>query len=140
MRSNIYEKNIGLPACKWKEKFEPSFVFDITDTISSYTIFLTMRHTDAYPYSNIWLNVKTTKPGEKNYSTAKIEIPLAEADGKWIGYGMNEIWEHKAPLTPGGGPVHFSAKGEYKISLQQIMRTNPLPEVMSVGIRLEKNQ
>jgi hypothetical protein len=42
------------------------------------------------------------------------------------------------PLTKNGGAMHFSQTGQYTISLKQIMRMNPLPEIMSMGIRLEK--
>ncbi len=140
IHSNVFEKNVAMPSNKWKETFQPVYTFDITDTTKTYNLFLTMRHTDAYPFSNIWLNVKMLKPGEKEYTNVKIEIPLAQPDGKWLGRGMNEIWEQLMPLTRDGEPLHFSKQGEYKIQLEQIMRTNPLPEVMSVGIRLEKNQ
>ena len=62
MQSDVYEKNVALPSTKWNESNKPSFTFDITDTVASYTMSLTMRHTDAYSYSNIWLNVTTTPP------------------------------------------------------------------------------
>jgi hypothetical protein len=48
---------------------------------------------------------------------------------------MNEIWDHRMLIA---SPLHFSKEGNYEITLHQIMRINPLPEVMSVGIRLEK--
>ncbi len=140
MRSDVYEKNVALPSNKWEESNKPSFTFDISDTLANYTMSLTMRHTDAYPYSNIWLNVTTTPPDEKTGSSVKIEVPLAQPDGKWLGRGMNEIWEHRMPLSRNGEAIHFKKKGVYTIQLEQIMRVNPLPEVMSVGVRLEKNK
>ncbi len=139
MHSNVFEKNIAIPSNTWKADFKPVYVFDITDTNATYMMDLTMRHTDAYPFSNIWLNVKTTQPGEQQPTSVKVEIPLAQADGKWLGRGMNEIWEHRMPLTRNGQAIRFPKKGTYKIQLEQIMRVNPLPEVMSVGVRLEKN-
>ena len=140
IHSNVYEKNSAIPSNKWNNQFRPGFIFNISDTTVSYKMSLTMRHTDAYPYSNIWLNVRTTFPGEKESKLVKVEVPLAQADGQWMGRGMNEIWEHQMPLTRDGNAIRFSKKGEYKIELEQIMRVDPLPEVMSVGIRLEKNQ
>ncbi len=140
MQSDVYEKNVALPSTKWNESNKPSFTFDITDTVASYTMSLTMRHTDAYSYSNIWLNVTTTPPNEKTGTTVKIEVPLAQPDGKWLGRGMNEIWEHRMPLSRNGEAIYFKKKGVYTIQLEQIMRVNPLPEVMSVGVRLEKNK
>jgi gliding motility-associated lipoprotein GldH len=136
--SNVFEKNVAIPNCKWKNEFKPTYEFEITDTVSNYSLFLTMRHTDAYQYANIWLNIKTKMPNENEYTLMRIEVPLAQENGKWLARkSMNEIYEHKASLT-GSGAVHFAKKGIYTIQLEQIMRVNPLTEVMSVGIRLEK--
>lgn len=135
--SNEFEKNISIPNNKWNENLKPSYEFDITDTVSNYAMFFMMRHSDAYKFSNIWLNIKTQMPGDKDFSSMRVEVPLAQENGKWLGRGMNEIFEHKMSLT-GNGAVHFSKTGKYTIQLEQIMRENPLKEVMSVGIRLEK--
>lgn len=139
IHSNVYEKNVAMPYNRWKSDNKPTFAFYISDTGSTYQLYLTMRHTDAYPYSNLWLNVHSNLPGDAEDSVVKIEIPLAQADGKWLGRGMNEIWEHRMPLSRSGKALKFRHSGRYHVELQQIMRTDPLPEVMSVGIRLEKN-
>lgn len=135
--ANEFEKNVAIPNNKWNQKFKPNYEFEITDTTSNYALFLTMRHTDAYQFANIWLNIQTKMPEEKNFTSMRTEVPLAQENGKWLGRGMNEIYDHKMSLT-GNGAVHFSKKGKYTIQLEQIMRVNPLTEVMSVGIRLEK--
>lgn len=135
LRSNVFEKNVAIKNHRWSEKYTPAFTFEITDTVSDYSMSFNMRHTDAYPYSNIWLNIKTAFPGVDTTTEAKIEVPLADLEGKWLGRGMNEIWEHQMQIA---SPLKFSKTGTYTITLQQIMRSSILPEVMSVGIRLEK--
>jgi gliding motility-associated lipoprotein GldH len=135
LRSNVFEKNVAIRNHQWNENYRPSFTFDITDTLSDYSMSFNMRHTDAYPFSNIWLRIKTAFPGVDTATETKIEVPLADLEGKWLGRGMNEIWEHQMLIA---SPLRFSKTGTYTITLQQIMRSNPLPEVMSVGIRLEK--
>ena len=52
---------------------------------------------------------------------------------------MGEIWEQRLLLNMDGAPLHFSKPGLYHLQLRQLMRTNPLPDILSVGIRLEKN-
>jgi len=135
LRSNVFEKNVAIKNHRWSEKYTPAFTFEITDTVSDYSMSFNMRHTDAYPYSNIWLNIKTAFPGVDTATETKIEVPLADLEGKWLGRGMNEIWEHQMQIA---SPLKFSKTGTYTITLQQIMRSSILPEVMSVGIRLEK--
>ncbi len=98
-----------------------------------------IRHTEAYPYSNIWLWVYTKKPGDSTFKKTRVEIPLADAAGKWLGRGMGEIWEQRMPITDEGDKSILRKKGVWEIKLEQNMRVNPLPEVLQVGVRIEKN-
>ncbi len=137
--SNEFEKNIFIPSHDWKSNFEPSFDFDIADTTAKYKIYVLLRHTDAYLFSNIWLRIDTKEPNKTEFSKQNVELPLATKLGKWTGKGFNEIWEHKIALT-GNGFTKFDKKGIYTIKLKQIMRQDPLPEVMSVGLSIEKEK
>lgn len=136
-KSNVFEKNQSIPNNAWKNSYKPSFEFEISDTSTQYRIYLTIRHTDAYPFSNLWLNISTTMPGDSHAQQIRTEIPLSQEDGKWLGRMHDEICTQQLSLTK-NGTVRFDKLGRYKIKLEQIMRQNPLPEVMSVGIRLEK--
>ncbi len=139
IRTNTFEKNVAIPKFKWDEKNKIPYTFYISDTTSSYSMYFMIRHTDAYPFSNIWLNIETIFPIKDSSVSSKVEVPLADPEGKWLSRGskgMNEVWEHKMLIA---SPLKFSKAGEYTIALSHIMRVNPLPEIMSVGIRLEKN-
>ena len=50
---------------------------------------------------------------------------------------MGEIYEQRIPVSFGDS-VSFNKKGSYQVSMEQNMRINPLPEIMNVGLRLEK--
>ena len=67
----------------------------------------------------------------------RINVPLAEASGKWLGRGMGEIYEQRLQLQLPDS-VSFHRAGTYEVALEQNMRLNPLPEVMNIGFRLEK--
>lgn len=136
--SGVFEKTNAFSNNRWYRKDKPGFKFYISDTVSSYKAYLYLRHTDAYPFSNIWVNLYTQVPEGRQPVSSKLELPLADEEGKWYARGMNEIREHKIPLNKNGA-VHFSKTGYYEISVEQIMRLDPLPEVMSVGIILEKS-
>jgi gliding motility-associated lipoprotein GldH len=138
MTSPYYQKTVTVPQNEWGYNFQPSFHFEITDTSSYYNLYFLIRHTDAYPYANIWLNIYTKEPSEKTFQQSRIEIPLAETGGKWLGRGMNEIWEQRMAITRNDAPMIFKKKGVYEIRLEQNMRINPLPEVLNVGLRVEK--
>jgi gliding motility-associated lipoprotein GldH len=132
---DLYEKHIPIPGHDWKRSSPLEAQFEIKDTSASYQLFIVIRHTDAYKYNNIWLNVGLQSPGDSMYMQ-KLNVSLGDDAQGWYGSGMNDIWEVRKPLTD--RPRRFVRAGTYKYSISQIMRDNPLKHVMGVGIRVEK--
>jgi len=139
MPSPYFQKEEAIPQNAWSYKYAPSFKFDITDTSAGYILYFVMRHTQAYPYSNIWIWVDVKKPGDTTYTKTRINVPLAEPSGKWLGRVMGEIYEQYMSIsTNDDSHKVFRKKGTYEIRFEQDMRVDPLPEVMNVGLRIEK--
>lgn len=132
---DVFEKNAPIPKYKWDYNFKATGDFAITDTLSSYNIFLVLRHTDAYKYNNIWLNVGLQSPGDSMFYQ-KVKLDLGTDATGWEGTGMNDIWEVRKMIS--GLPRRFKKMGLYKFSISQVMRDNPLSDVMSVGLRVVK--
>ena len=132
-----FQKEEGIPQNAWNYNFRPSFSFDITDTTAAYKPYFLIRHTQAYPYCNIWVWLYITTPGDSVARKERINITLAESSGKWLGRGMGEIYEQRMQMDLGDS-IKFNKKGTYKIAMEQNMRVNPLPEVLNVGLHLEK--
>ena len=132
---DVFEKNSPIPKNEWSYNLKPTFDFTINDTTASYNLFIVLRHTDAYRYNNIWLNVGTQSPKD-TVRYQKFDLQLGNDAQGWEGTGMDNIWELRKMIT--NGPVKFNKAGTYHFSVAQIMRENPLPNVMSVGIRVEK--
>lgn len=133
---DVFEKNVSIPNYEWKYSFVPAFDFEITDTAAQYNIRVVLRHTDAYRYNNIWLNVTGTLQKDTLVKMPHIELPLGSDDTGWEGTGMNDIWEVRKAITR--GPVQFKKTGLYHFTIAQVMREDPLLNVMSVGLRVEK--
>ena len=132
---DVFEKNTAIPGYKWQSNFAATGIFNIADTVSAYNLYIVLRHTDGYLYNNIWLNVGLQSPGDTMYSQ-KINLSLGnDADG-WEGTGMNDIWEVRKLLN--AQPRRFKKNGEYQFSILQTMRDNPLTNIMSAGLRLQK--
>ena len=131
----IFEKDAVIPGYKWQSNFKAAGAFMITDTVSEYNIYIVIRHTDAYSYNNIWLNAGLQAPGD-SLQEQKTNLALGNDAEGWEGIGMNDIWETKKLIT--GTPKRFKKAGEYRFSISQIMRDDPLEHVMSIGLRLEK--
>ena len=132
---DVFEKNVSIPNLEWSSTFKPEIAFEVGDTASLYNIFIVLRHTDAYRYKNIWLNVYTQTPGDSTIKQ-RLDLALATDDKGWLGSGMDDIFEHRIRIT--NAPVQLNKRGVYKFRLEQIMREDPLQFVMNVGIRVEK--
>lgn len=130
----VFEKDTSIPDYQWASDFAATGTFNIADTISSYNLYLVLRHTDAYNYNNIWLNVGLQSPGD-TLSFQKADLSLGNDATGWEGTGMNDIWEVRKPLALN---KRFKKAGLYHFSIFHIMRDNPLPAVMSAGLRVEK--
>jgi gliding motility-associated lipoprotein GldH len=137
---DLYEKSVSIPNHSWKSSYKPSFTFSIKDTTSPYQLFLILRHNDKYNFNNIYINLVTKQPGADTTQTARYDLRLATDNEGWLASGMDDIYEHRIPLTPVGGRFLFKKPGEYTFSIEQIMRENPLNNVLNVGLRIEKKQ
>lgn len=135
MQINRFERNIQIPKQEWHYAFEPEIKFDISDTTSLYNVYLTLRHTDQYAYSNVWLEISTQQPGETTFQKERFELGLQEAGGKWLGTGYADIWELRHLLFES---LKLRKAGTYTIRIRQIMRDEPLRYIMNVGVRVEK--
>jgi gliding motility-associated lipoprotein GldH len=134
---DIFEKNTVIPKYEWQQNFTAKGDFIISDTNSAYSIYLVLRHTDAYQYNNIWLNIGLQPPGD-SMRTQKINLVLGDDANGWEGAGTNDIWEVRKLLN--GAPRRFKQSGKYSFSISQIMRDNPLLHIMSVGLRIQKHK
>ena len=132
---DLYEKITPVPNHQWPSNFLPRFRFEIKDTMADYQLFLILRHNNKYNYNNIWLNVFIKGP-DNIVQKFQIEKLLATNTEGWLGSGMDDIYDHRLPLT--SSPVRLNKPGQYIFTIQQIMREDPLKHIMDVGLRIEK--
>ena len=131
---DVFEKFESFPKNEWHVSKQPSFSFEVKDTSVPYHIYIVIRHTDAYKYNNIWVNINTQSPlGTKQMQL--VNINLADNANGWLGAGMDDIFDSRIKITK--APVALKA-GVYTFTIAQAMRDEPLAEVLSAGIRVEK--
>src|SRR5690606_16103903 len=107
-----YQDHFNIPGSAWNASFQPEFEVTIDDTAAAYQLFLLIRHTEVYPYSNSWINMESKAPGDTVWARARVEIPLAAPSGQWLGRGAGELWEQQVPITTPAHPAFFARKGE----------------------------
>ena len=137
---DLYERTENIPKHAWSSDFKPSFSFDITDTSSLYQVSLILRHTDAYPFNNIWLDIRVETPD--SLYNIRTEQRLGNNEQGWLGTGLNDVYEHRIPLNLEleKAGISFRNAGKYTFQLAQVMREDPLPNVLQAGIRVERKR
>lgn len=131
---DVFEKFESFPKNEWHVSKQPSFSFEVKDSSAPYNIYFVIRHTDAYKYNNIWVNI-TTKSPLGIMQTQLVNLKLADNANGWLGAGMDDIFDSRIKITK--APVALKA-GIYTFTIAQAMRDEPLAAVLSAGIRVEK--
>ena len=133
---SIFKSYVDLKDTNWYVKNIPSFTFEVRDEKVPYNIYLLIRNTSQYPYNNLYVTRYIYGPDGKQINNRLEEVTLFNSKtGKPFGQGLGDIYDHKVLSTRN---FKFPKKGKYTIKLKQYMRQDPLPNVMSVGISVEK--
>ena len=133
-RSVLFEENVRIPDNRWDAANVIKLEADIPDTAQLYNLYVNVRNAGGYPYSNIFLFLNTTLPDGKR-SRDTLEVTLADDKGQWLGDGMGDIWDNRALFRE---RMRFPQSGLYTFEIEQAMRQNPLPQIMDVGLRIER--
>ncbi len=134
--NRIFESNQSIENNQWT--YDNPIVFDveIQDTSVRYDVYVNIRHTKEYEYSNLWMKIQTTFPNAEKVETP-VNLPMADDDGKWFGSGLGSVLSTKLLIQE---KAIFPEIGTYKLELFQNMRVNPVEEIMDVGLEIEKSE
>lgn len=133
--NRVFERQVAIAGHEWAHSQMPEYRVDIPDTTSTYTIFLSIRHQNDYPFSNLWLRLHTEYPSGKT-GTLRQQVLLGDNEQhRWRGECLNEVCNVLLPIVE---DLSLSEVGMYTFRIEHIMRTNPLPGIMDVGLRVEQ--
>lgn len=127
----------------WNKEDVVQFKINAPDSIKPYNLFVNVRNTNAYKYSNLYLIVQMDFPHGKTV-TDTLEYKMTEKNGEWLGQGLSAVKENKLWYKEG---VVFNENGIYNVSIQQAMRGSGevngvvnLEGITDVGFRIEKTE
>lgn len=132
--NSFYDENRTIQGDAWNIKDRLVFDFDVTDTVTKYNWHFNIRNTDEYQFSNIYVFMHTQFPNGK-MGNDTIEFPLMDQSGHWLGKGQGDIHDCRLIFRQG---VRFPVPGKYHIEVEQGMRIEDLPGIISAGLRIEK--
>lgn len=123
----------------WHRDSIVTYTLPALDTAKSYNLFVNLRTTNKYPFSNLFLIVALEQPdGMTKVDT--LEYQMAEPDGTMLGNGFSDIKESKLYYKE---KMKFKS-GKYKVQIKQAVRETgkvdglqELPGITEVGFRIE---
>ena len=124
----VYSDFVAIPSGEWDENQLQEFAFNIADRKAADDILLYVRHTERYPYQNMWLFVR----GNRQYMDT-VEFYLADDRGRWLGDKHHGFIEMPVLLEEN---YHFPDTGRYYFAVQHGMRDSLLRGVTDVGIEV----
>jgi len=118
----------------WNKDSLYTFDIQITDTTSTYNVYVNVRNRGEYPYQNLWLFLDKTSP-DKVEMKDSIECYLADQRGKWLGSGIGSVMEMPILYQEN---VRFNKSGMYRYKIVHGMRDTTLTGINDIGMRIEK--
>ena len=131
--ASILDTNTTVENHNWSYANTIKYAVKIDDASIPYNVYINLRVTGDYRYSNIFLLLR--RSGPKLKAVTRFEIKLANPDGQWLGQGSGNLYSYQVPVIT---DFKFPQKGTYQFEIEQNMRDNPLHEVSDAGLRIEK--
>lgn len=135
-KSKIYEQYQSIPNAVWNNNEPLTFEMEVKDTTEVCNLLINIRCSEDYPYRNLYMFMKTTRPdGTRSIDT--LEFYLLDQKGKPLGDCSGDVCNNKFMIDH---DFKFPQPGTYGFELKQAMRTDngQLTHVLDVGMRLER--
>ena len=134
--SRLYEQNSDFKNKIWSSGDIKTFDFNIPDASLGYNIYFNVRNTMDYPHYNLYLSYHLKDSlnqilKEDLKSVNLFDPKTGKPEGK---SSLGNIFDHRILVLEN---FKFESPGKKELELQQFMRYDSLPEIVSAGIRVE---
>ena len=133
-RQRVFEEYRSFMDHTWDNHDILHFNVNISDTATAHNVYLSVRNTGEYEYSNLYLFVTTHSPSGLALRDT-VEIVLADDRGKWLGKGAASIYTLYIPYREN---IRFPLRGIYQFDVEQAMWVEELKHITDIGLRIEK--
>ena len=131
----VYEENIDIEDKIWLANDTLNFSFKVEDKASMYNVYYNVRNTITYPYQNLYVNYTLQNTAGDTIRKDLINMTLFDPKtGKPFGNGLGDIFSHQFRVM---SQYQFPDTGVYHFKLNQFMRRDSLPEILSVGVSIK---
>lgn len=131
----VFEGKKDFPERYWVFNNPAEFEFDVNDTDKTYNLLFSVRNTAKYQYQNIYLQYYLEDSTGRLLSNELKNVQLFNAiTGVPLGQGLGDLYDIEKTFLEN---YNFEYPGKYRLRIDQFMRQDSLPEILSVGLRVE---
>lgn len=128
LKQNRYSEFCSFDDGKWAYADSLMFTPELEDSIVSGMLTVCVRHSHAYPYSNLWIEV-AQKTTDSTTIKDTVEIRLADDFGRWFGNGTGVSYQLVDTL-----PRPYTLVNGRPLQVRHIMRNDTLAEIEQIGV------
>ncbi len=133
-RERIYDSYQPLSNYTWTYNDVKTFPVEIKKAGEVCNIYISLRHTDAYIFNNLWVSMNMKKP-DGSIESKRFPFKLAADDGRWLGFSIGDIYDNRYLVIEN---YIFPKSGIYEFSLRHDMRADDIEGLMDVGLSIKK--
>lgn len=119
-----------LPESGWAVTDTVVLPVEVNDTTVAYDLAITLRHTDRYPYQNIWFFMQTADGGKDT-----VLAMLADDRGQWL---TTRAGRYYTGYVVAERDVRFMETGKHEFRIVHGMRDEMLQGIADIGIELRR--
>jgi gliding motility-associated lipoprotein GldH len=128
-----FEEFVAIPDA-WNNSNLVHFNVNITDTVTPQNVYISVRHSGKYEFSNLYLFVTAESPNG-NIKRDTVEMVMADEHGKWQGKGAASVFTLYYPYKTN---IRFPVAGIYTFTIEQAMWIRDLKNISNIGLMIEK--
>lgn len=124
---NSFSNYEFLPQDGWHYGDTIVFRPEIADSTAIGVLTLSLRHTNDYAYSNLWLEVSVRDSSRQLTDT--FNVVMADRLGRWLGRGIGTDFQSTDTIAP-----RIRVNRDTEIRVRHIMRVDNVRDVEQIGI------
>lgn len=119
---------------RWEKSNKIEFHPQITDNEQNYQIYAAIRHVYGFQLKSVKINLEITSPSGKK-SNKKYDLQVFKNANEYISDCAGDYCDLEVLIEDN---FKFKETGKYTYSVSHEMKVNPIPNVMQVGLIVDK--
>lgn len=127
-RPNDFSDFRDIPPAGWNYVHPFTFTPHIQDSVATGTLVLAVRHTNEYPFRNLYVEVSYLTPDSITHRDT-VNVMLADVYGNWLGSGLGTSFQKADTISRS-----FQLMDSTAITLRHVMRPDPVTGLEQIGL------